>query len=81
MAEVSHEKPHPELDRWFSIANNQNWHPSAKPKVEGNLLLIPHAYFDWGADSWADEPKEIEWVPVRSREDLMKALGYGPVFD
>ena len=77
MAPSTSGDPHPEVERWLEMALKQDWHPSAKPKIEGGVLRIPHAYFDWGAT----EPKEIEWVAVKSREDLLKALGYGPIFD
>lgn len=68
----------PELDWWLNFALKHTWPTDAKPHIRDDALLIPHAYFH---DFECRHLKSIEWVTVRSREELLKALGYGPLFD
>lgn len=72
------DNPHPELQRWLAVALEHRWPTADRPRIEGDALQIPHAYFH---DHQCRELKSVEWVAVRTREQLANALGYEPLSD
>jgi hypothetical protein len=68
------ESPHPELEFWLQLALKFG-SPDVEPRIDGDALLVPEVRVR------SDGSRNIEWQSVRSREELLKALGFGPVFD
>ena len=77
MKPAANENPHVELECWLKIAlEDRSWPNEASPHISGEALMIaePDGHEGNGRMRWG-------WVAVTSREQLLKALGYGPIFD
>jgi hypothetical protein len=59
---------------WIEALAIFDWPEEAKPYVEGESLMVPEIYERQGQ-------RVVEWARVTSREQLLRALGMGPVFD
>lgn len=73
---TANDNPHPELQTWLKIALSHGWPEDAKPYIDGQALRIPEIRVRSDGTRLS-----VEWLTVTSREKLLKALGYGPVFD
>lgn len=74
----TNDNPHPELQLWLKQALEsglRKWPDWAQPYIQDDVLLVPDFYVEHG------RIRVLEWIKVRSREDMLKAVGYGPVWD
>jgi hypothetical protein len=63
-----------EIGRWLAVASRYDWPAHARPHVDGDALMVPEIYERDGLEV-------VEWARVRTREELLRALGMGPLFD
>ena len=63
-----------EIDLWMRILAKYDWPHDAKPYIDPGAVMVPEIYDRNGR-------QVVEWARVTSREQLLRVLGMGPIFD